>query len=95
MLSKSFELKSNLTIEFSKVGEVYHMRLFDPLGNLWYEGDDIKECASSLLARLNFIKKITRQSTVSSEENAGALAWFFNMFKQEMYKSEEAILLLF
>lgn len=92
MLSKSFELKSNLTVEFSKVGEVYHMRLFDPLGNLWYEGDDIKECANSLLSRLNFIKKITRQSTVSSEENAGALAWFFNMFKQEMYKSEEEVI---
>ena len=38
--------------------------------------------------RLNFIKRITRESTVSSEENIGALAWFFNMFKEEIYKSE-------
>ena len=64
------------------------MKLFDPLGNVWYEGSDIKECCQKLMDRLNFIKRITRESTVSSEENIGALAWFFNMFKEEMYKSQ-------
>ena len=64
------------------------MKLFDPLGNVWYEGSDIKECSQELMDRLNFIKRITRESTVSSEENIGALAWFFNMFKEEIYKSE-------
>ena len=64
------------------------MKLFDPLGNVWYEGLDIEECSKALLDRLAFIKSITRESTVSSEENIGALAWFFNMFKEEMYKSD-------
>lgn len=88
LLQKSFLLKSNLTIEFTKNNNLYIMKLFDPLGNVWYEGSDIKECSQELMDRLNFIKRITRESTVSSEENIGALAWFFNMFKEEIYKSE-------
>ena len=87
LLQRSFALKSNLTIEFSKTNTKYNMKLFDPLGNIWYEGLDIEECSQALLDRLTFIKSITRESTVSSEENIGALAWFFNMFKEEMYKS--------
>lgn len=88
LLQRSFALKSNLTIEFTKTDNLYNMKLFDPLGNTWYEGTDIKECSKELLNRLNFIKSITRESTISSEENIGALAWFFNMFKEEMHKSE-------
>lgn len=88
LLQRSFALKSNLTIEFSKKENFYNMKLFDPLGNVWYEGTDIKDCAEEMMKRLDFIKTITRESTVSSEENIGALAWFFNMFKEEMYKSE-------
>lgn len=89
LLQRSFALKSNLTIEFSKNDNLYSMKLFDPLGNVWYEGTDIKKCSEELLDRLNFIKSITRESTVSSEENIGALAWFFNMFKEEIYKSTD------
>ena len=88
LLQKSFALKSNLTIEFSKSNDLYSMKLFDPLGNVWYEGTNIKECSKELIDRLNFIKSITRESTVSSEESIGALAWFFNMFKEEIYKSD-------
>ena len=88
LLQRSFALKSNLTIEFTKSNSLYSMKLFDPLGNVWYEGTDIKDCSKELLDRLNFIKSITRESTVSSEENIGALAWFFNLFKEEVYKSE-------
>lgn len=88
LLQRSFALKSNLTIEFTKSNNLYSMKLFDPLGNVWYEGTDIKDCSKELLDRLNFIKSITRESTVSSKENIGALAWFFNLFKEEVYKSE-------
>ena len=88
LLQRSFATKSNLTIEFSENGDKYKMMLFDPLGNVWFDGVDIEECAKALLDRLAFIKSITRESTVSDEENTGALAWFFNMFKEEMYKSD-------
>lgn len=88
LLQRSFALKSNLTIEFIKKNDLYSMKLFDPLGNVWYEGTNVKECSLELMDRLNFIKSITRDSTVSSEESIGALAWFFNMFKEKMYKSD-------
>ena len=89
LLQHSLKLKANLTVEFSKIDNLYNMRLFDPLGNMWYSGTNIKECAESLLSRLSFIKNITRESTVSTEENNGLLAWFFNMFKEEMYLSSD------
>ena len=88
LLQRLFLLKSNLTIEFSNNENKYNMKLFDSLGNLWYDGLDIEECSKALLDRLKFIKSITRESTISSEENIGSLSCFFNMFKQEIYKSE-------
>lgn len=93
LLQRSFALKSNLVIEFKLLDKIYQMRLFDPLGNIWYEGTDIKSCADELIKRLTFIKSIKRESTVSSEENNGALAWFFNMFKQEMYQDGESVVI--
>ena len=87
LLQRSFEIKSNLIIEFTKEENIYKMRLFDPLGNVWYYGTDIKECSKELITRLNFIKSIKRESTISDEENKGVLAWFFNDFKEEMYNS--------
>ena len=87
LLQRSLALKSNLTVEFSKNDNKYNMKLFDPLGNVWYEGTNIEECSNALLDRLIFIKNITRESTVPSEENIGTLEWFFNMFKEEMFKS--------
>ena len=89
LLQHSFSLKSNLTIEFSKANNLYRMKLFDPLGNVWYEGTSVKKCTKRLLDRLQFIKSITRESTTESEENIGALSWFFNLFKEEMYQSEK------
>ncbi len=87
LLQRSFAFKANLTVEFTLQNGVYNMMLFDPLGNVWYDGTEIKLCAKKMLERLDFIKSITRVSTVAVEENVGALAWFFNMFKSEMYKS--------
>ena len=89
LLQRALGSKSNLMVEFTKKDNIYNMRLFDPLGNLWYDGTDIKDFSKALLERLKFIKEITRESTISSEENNGALAYFFNMFKQEMYKSDD------
>ena len=88
LVERALMSKSNLIVEFSDKNNKYFIRLFDPLGNVWYEGLEIKECSSVIKNRLDFIKNITRQSSTSSEENSGALAWFFNMFKQEMYKSD-------
>lgn len=69
------------------------MRLFDPLGNVWYEGTNIKECSKEMLSRLHFIKSITRQSTISTEENAGTLAHFLICLKKKCIAHQ--IILLF
>ncbi len=85
LIQRSLALKSNLSIEFSKNNGLYNMRLFDPLGNVWYEGTDIKECSHALLNRLNIIKNITREPTIISNENIKELSYFLNT----IYNSEE------
>ena len=67
LINKSLEQKANLTIEFSKIDDKFKMRLFDPLGNVWYEGFDVKELCDVLENRLLFLKSVTRQSTKKSE----------------------------
>ena len=89
LLQRSLALKSNLTIEFSKISNLYNMNLFDPLGNVWYEGTNIKDCSNELLDRLNFIKNITREPTILSDKNIDSLSWFFDMFKEEIDESAD------
>ena len=84
LLQRSLGIKSNLTVEFSKKNTKYNMRLFDPLGNLWYEGLDIEECSKALLDRLEFIKNITRESTIPSKENINTLG----IFNEKSHKSD-------
>ena len=62
---RALQLKANLVFEFAKQESgVFKMRVFDPLGDLWYEGEDIDEAVSSAVKRLRFLKSITRQGTV-------------------------------
>lgn len=64
LINRSLEQKANLTIEFSKEAQGFKMRLFDPLGNLWYEGFDIDSLSEKMFNRLVFLKSITRQGTI-------------------------------
>lgn len=82
LLQRSLELKANLTIEFSKVQDIYSMRLFDPLGNLWYEGTSINDCAQSMMDRLSFLQTITREPTIHSEETIENLNFDFSYNKK-------------
>ena len=67
LLQRSLEAKANLTIEFSEKGKVFNMRLFDPLGNLWYDGASIISCAEKMQKRLEFLSTMTREPTISSD----------------------------
>lgn len=65
---RALQLKANLVFEFAKQESgVFKMRVFDPLGDLWYEGEDINEAVSSAVKRLRFLKSITRQGTVHGD----------------------------
>lgn len=88
MLGRMFTTKSNLCVEFTKDENKYNFMLFDPLGNVWAKTSEIKALMDSMVRRIEFLRSITRESTCSIEENSGALAWYFNMFKQEMKKAE-------
>lgn len=71
LVNHALMLKSNLTVEFSKREEKhFNMRVLDPLGNIWYDGINIFECAESVMRRVIFLKSITRQKTnqVSKEK---------------------------
>lgn len=89
LLERSFKLKSNLTVEFSKKENKYNMRLFDPLGNEWYDGLDIEKCAKAILDRLKIIKNITREKTIKSEENFENISTFFKSDLDQIYKSND------
>ena len=42
LVERALMSKSNLIVEFSDKNNKYFIRLFDPLGNVWYEGFEIK-----------------------------------------------------
>ena len=86
---RNFAEKANLCVIFAKTDGKYKMTLIDPLSNCFYDGFDIDEMTDKMLTRLDFLKSITRQSTTTAEENNGALAYYFNQFKQEMTKVDE------
>ncbi len=69
LLQKSLNMKANLTVEFSKNKDGFKMRVFDPLGNVWYEGYNIQDCSYYILERLDSIKDTTRLSTTKSQNS--------------------------
>ncbi len=64
LIKRALEQKANLVIEFSKVDK-FHMRVFDPLGTIWYEGFSIEDCSSAILKRLELLTLVTRVPTTS------------------------------
>ena len=69
LIQRALFSKANLCIEFIKENQKYGMRLFDPLGNVWYEGDNIDECSKCLNDRLNYIKSLTRNKTIRLDKD--------------------------
>lgn len=89
ILQRMLEQKANLSVIFEKdTNDKYKFKLSDPLGNLFYDGGNVNILAENILKRAIFLSNITRASTTSDEENKGALAWYFNMFKEEMYHDD-------
>ena len=64
MVGHALQLRSNLFVEFSKVGSVFRWRLFDPLGNEYYyrhrDPSSIEELAVQLIYRTRELRKVTR-----------------------------------
>jgi ribulose-5-phosphate 4-epimerase/fuculose-1-phosphate aldolase len=65
LISRALAIKANLTIEFSKDPDgLFNMMLFDPLGNVFYDGFMVDEMCSKLLDRTKQLLEFTRVPSV-------------------------------
>ena len=93
LVQRSLAIKANLTVELKKNDEgKFDIMVFDPLGCAWYNGQDIRDAMFAMARRLDFLRSITRQATVSDHTDKSlVLSWYFDRFKQEMYHSDAGI----
>lgn len=72
LVQRALGAKSNLLVEFSKNPDnrLFHIRVIDPLGCIWYEGADLKDAVVKTMNRLRFLRAATRQGTMQVNEEA-------------------------
>lgn len=68
LISRALAIKANLTIEFSKYYDKFNMMLFDPLGNVFYDGFDIEAMCKYLMVRVGQLQHFTRVPTIPEKE---------------------------
>jgi len=93
LINRALGTKANLCIEFKRINDKYQFMLFDPLGNSWYKGFDIKECANVMMCRLVFLSGITRQGCVHSDVEVSVPdeTEFFDVIKKHAETFHELI----
>ena len=64
LISRALAIKANLTVEFSKQEDKFNMMLFDPLGNVFYDGLDVSDLCEAMVKRLKKLVTFTRVPTV-------------------------------
>lgn len=69
LINRALGAKANLCVEFSKWNNLYKMRLFDPLGNLWYSGMDVIHMTTVMMDRMFFLAGVTRQGCLHADGN--------------------------
>lgn len=69
LISRALAIKANLTVEFSKQEDKFNMMLFDPLGNVFYDGLNIEDMCSAMISRLKKLLTFTRVPTIQDTEN--------------------------
>lgn len=70
LISRALAIKANLTVEFSKEPDcLFNMMLFDPLGNVFYDGWMVPDLYTALKFRLNELLTFTRVPSVQDTEN--------------------------
>ena len=68
LILRALEQKHNLCVEFSKTDKI-NMRIFDPLGNVFFDGADITEMVSCLFKRMTFLRSMKRMSSVRDTQD--------------------------
>lgn len=68
LLQRALSVKANLCFEFSKVeNKLFNIRVFDPLGCVWYDGTDIHEAIVKCFNRLEYLNSVTRKPSIHNE----------------------------
>ena len=71
LISRALAIKANLTIEFIKDPDgLFNMMLFDPLGNVFYDGFMVDEMCTKLLERTKQLLRFTRVPSVQDINDA-------------------------
>ena len=69
LLQRALAIKANLCFEFCKMPDgIFKMKVFDPLGCVWYEGTDINDAAKAAVDRLMYLSSVTRKPSVNTED---------------------------
>ena len=67
LIQRALSIKANLCFEFSKIeAKLFNIRVFDPLGCVWYNGTNIHTAVITCLNRLNYLKNVTRKASIWS-----------------------------
>lgn len=67
LINRALQQKANLLFEFFRSdNHLFHIRILDPLGCVWYRGIGIKEATNAAIQRLSFLSSITRQPTIQT-----------------------------
>jgi ribulose-5-phosphate 4-epimerase/fuculose-1-phosphate aldolase len=64
LISRALAIKANLTIEFSKHDDKFNMMLFDPLGNVFYDGFTVSQLCYQMMRRISQLLHFTRVPTI-------------------------------
>ncbi len=70
LISRALAIKANLTIEFSKCDDKFNMMLFDPLGNVFYDGFTVSQLCYQMIRRISQLLHFTRVPSVQDTVNS-------------------------
>ena len=69
LISRALSIKANLTIEFSRQEDKFNMMLFDPLGNVFYNGLSVDLLCKNLIYRIYELSCFSRVPTIQDTVN--------------------------
>ena len=76
LLQRALAIKANLCFEFCKLEDkLFNIKVFDPLGCVWYDSTDLTDATDATLKRLEYLSTVTRKPSI---EEKNTLDFEFN-----------------
>lgn len=67
LITRALSIKANLTVEFSKGERAFNMMVFDPLGNVFYNGVEIEKMVAATIGRAKKLITFTRVPSIKDD----------------------------